>query len=137
MALRAKSERGPGSIGRSFPRPNLAPGATLEDQTTPGAVEDRLDNYLNRDAFVSSGTTFGTLVRNSIIGPAQRRVDVSLSKSTRLMTGSLEFRIEAYNVTNTPTCRNPVRDISAADFGQITRTRGGPRVIQLGVKYRF
>ena len=124
-------------VSTTNPRPNLAPGATLEDQTTSGSVEDRLDNYLNRDAFVSAGTTFGTLVRNSVIGPHQRRVDVSLSKSTRLMNGSLEFRLEAYNVTNTPTFRNPARDISAANFGQITRTRGGPRVIQLGVKYRF
>jgi hypothetical protein len=125
-------------VSSQSPRPNLAPGATLEDQTTSGSVEERLDNYLNRDAFVSSGTTFGTLPRNSVIGPAQRRVDLSLSKQTRLMNGSsLEFRIEAYNVTNTPTFRNPVRDISAADFGQITRTRGGPRVIQLGLKYRF
>ena len=57
---------------------------------------------------------------------------------TTITTGrSLEFRIEAYNVTNTPTFRNPARDISAANFGQITRTRGGPRVIQLGVKFRF
>jgi hypothetical protein len=49
----------------------------------------------------------------------------------------MEFRVEAYNVTNTPTFRNPNRDISSASFGQITRTRGGPRVIQLGLKLRF
>ncbi len=124
-------------VSTTNPRPNLAPGATLEDQTTSGSVEDRLDNYLNRGAFVSAGTAFGTLARNSVIGPPQRRIDMSVSKSTRLTSGSLEFRLEAYNVTNTPTFRNPARDISAANFGQITRTRGGPRVIQLGVKYRF
>jgi hypothetical protein len=33
--------------------------------------------------------------------------------------------------------RNPERNISSASFGQITRTRGGPRVIQLGLKLRF
>lgn len=57
---------------------------------------------------------------------------------TRIMNGqSLEFRMEVYNLTNTPTFRNPGRDISAANFGQITRTRGGPCVIQLGIKFRF
>lgn len=72
------------------------------------------------------------------IGPDQRRLDVSLSKVTRVMgRRTLEFRIEAYNVTNTPTFRNPGRHISAANFGQITRTRGGPRVMQLGLKFRF
>jgi hypothetical protein len=125
-------------VSTTNPRPNLAPGATLDDQTTSGSVTDRLDNYLNPAAFESSGTAFGSLGRNTVIGPDQRRLDVSVSKVTRIMSGhSLEFRIEAYNVTNTPTFRNPARDISAANFGQITRTRGGPRVIQLGIKYRF
>jgi hypothetical protein len=120
------------------PRPNLAPGATHEDQTTSGPVTERLDNYLNRDAFVSSGTEWGNLGRNTVIGPSQRRLDVSLSKLTRLMDGtSLEFRVEAYNITNTPSFRNPERDLSSGEFGEITRTYGGPRVIQLGVKLRF
>jgi hypothetical protein len=120
------------------PRPNLAPGATHEDQTTSGSVTSRLNNYLNPAAFESSGTEFGNLGRNTVIGPDQRRVDLSVSKTTRIANAqTLEFRIEAYNVTNTPTFRNPARDISAANFGQITRTRGGPRVIQLGIKFRF
>ena len=125
-------------VGTTDPRPDLAPGATHDDQTTSGPVTSRLDNYLNPDAFVPSGTRFGDLGRNTVIGPDQRRLDLSISKMTPLMEGrSLEFRIEVYNVTNTPTFRNPGRDISSANFGRITRTRGGPRVIQLGAKLRF
>ena len=125
-------------VGTTDPRPDLAPGMTDEDQTTSGPVTERLNNYLNRDAFVPSGTRFGNLGRNTVFGPGQRRVDLSLSKTTMLFGGrSLEFRAEVYNVTNTPTFRNPGRDISSANFGQITRTRGGPRVIQLGLKFRF
>jgi hypothetical protein len=119
------------------PRPNLSPGATHEDQTTDGPMSSRIDAYLNPAAFQSSGAQFGNLGRNTVIGPSQRRLDVSLAKTTRLMNRSLEFRVEAYNVTNTPAFRNPVRNMSASNFGQITRTRGGPRVIQLGVKLRF
>ena len=120
------------------PRPNLAPGMTLDDQTTSGSVTSRLDAYLNRDAFESSGAQFGTLPRNSVTGPGQRRLDVSLSKMTRLAgRTSLELRLEAYNVTNTPTFRNPVNDLGASNFGQITRTRGGPRLLQAGIKLRF
>jgi hypothetical protein len=125
-------------VSTTNPRPNLASGATHDDQTTSGSVNSRLNNYLNRDAFESSGTAFGNLGRNTVMGPDQRRLDVSIAKLTRLAGArALEFRIEAYNVTNTPTFRNPARDISAANFGQITRTRGGPRVIQLGLKFRF
>jgi hypothetical protein len=120
------------------PRPNLAPGSTLEDQTTSGSTSSRTEAYLNRDAFESSGAQFGNLGRNTVIGPGQRRLDLSLSKISRLTDRStVEFRIEAYNVTNTPSFRNPVSDLGAANFGAITRTRGGPRVIQLGVKLRF
>ena len=94
--------------------------------------------YLNRDALVSSGAQFGNLGRNVVIGPGQRRVDVSLSKHTVLTEGtSLEFRAEAYNVSNTPSFRNPNRDLSSGSFGAITRTQGGPRVIQLALKLRF
>jgi hypothetical protein len=120
------------------PRPNLAPGATHADQTTDGPVSERVDDYLNHDAFESSGLQFGNLGRNTVIGPSQRRLDVSLSKLTRLTDGtSLEFRVEAYNVTNTPSFRNPESDLSSGEFGEITRTYGGPRVVQLGVKLRF
>jgi hypothetical protein len=120
------------------PRPNLAPGATRDDQTTSGSIGSRIDAYLNRDAFESSLTEWGNLGRNTVIGPSQRRVDASLSKITRLVNATtLEFRVEAYNITNTPSFRNPESDLSAGDFGEITRTRGGPRVIQLGMKLRF
>jgi hypothetical protein len=120
------------------PRPNLAPGAAHEDQTTSGSVSSRVDNYLNRAAFESAGTEWGTLGRNTVIGPPQRRIDVSLSKVTKLTDRtSLELRIEAYNITNTPSFRNPESDLSSGEFGEITETRGGPRVIQLGAKFRF
>jgi hypothetical protein len=125
-------------FGTTDPRPDLAPGATHEDQTTPGSVTDRIDNYLNRNAFVSTFERFGNLGRNTVIGPAQRRVDVSISKITQLSgPRSIEFRAEIYNITNTPSFRNPASDLSGSNFGQITRTRGGPRVIQLGLKFRF
>ncbi len=120
------------------PRPNLVVGATHKDQTTSGSGASRIDGYLNRAAFQSSGVAFGLLGRNTVIGPNQRRVDVSVSKLTRLTEGvSLEFRAEAYNVSNTPTFRNPASNLSEGDFGEITRTRGGPRVIQFGLKLRF
>jgi hypothetical protein len=65
-------------------------------------------------------------------------LDVSLSKITRLSEQtSLEVRAEGYNISNTPAFRNPGRDLNGAGFGEITRTRGGPRVFQIGLKFRF
>jgi hypothetical protein len=119
-------------------RPNLAPGATYEDLATKGPVTSRVNGYLNRSAVQSSGPGFGNLGRNVVIGPDQRRTDLSVSKLTKLWERtSLEFRSEFFNAFNTVTFRNPDRSLPNASYGQITRTRGGPRVIQFGLKLRF
>ncbi len=63
------------------------------------------------------------------------------SKNTKLTEGSsIEFRAEFFNAFNTVTFREPAsaaRTLNEASFGEITRTRGGPRVIQFGLKLRF
>jgi len=118
------------------PRPNLV--GTHEDQTTKGPVNQRVDNYLRREAFQSSGAYFGNLGRNTVIGPDQRRVDLVLSKMTTIREGmSLELRGEFFNAFNTVSFRNPEEDLTESSFGEIEATRGGPRVIQLGLKLKF
>lgn len=120
------------------PRPNLAPGATHKDLVVQGPVHSKVDNYLNRNAVQHSGEQFGNLGRNTVRGPDQRRVDLVVSKLTSLREStSLEFRVEFFNAFNTVSFRNPENDLSDGDFGEITETRGGPRVIQLGLKLRF
>ncbi len=119
-------------------RPDLAPGATHKDLATKGSVNSRVGMYLNRSAIVPSGARFGNLGRNTVTGPDQRRIDLVASKVTRIRERtSLEFRAEFFNAFNTVTFRNPERNWTNASFGQITRTRGGPRVIQFGLKLRF
>ena len=119
-------------------RPSIALGKTYADLPTQGAVNERVGKYLNLSAFVPSGAQFGNLGRNTTFGPDQRRVDLVLSKLTRIREKmSLELRSEFFNAFNTVTFRDPERNIATASFGEITRTRGGPRVIQFGLKLRF
>ena len=118
--------------------PSLAPGMTHADLVTSGPVSSRVDNYLNADATLHSGAQFGNLGRNTVNGPDQRRVDLSLFKLTNISeTTSLEFRAEFFNAFNTVSFRQPENDLDEGDFGRIRRTRGGPRVIQFGLKLRF
>ena len=50
----------------------------------------------------------------------------------------LEFRAEAFNLTNTPSFAAPGRDIAAANaFGRITDTVSLPRNVELVVKFFF
>lgn len=68
----------------------------------------------------------------------QRRLDLSLTKSTRISERlALDFRVEGYNITNTTNFRAPQANIDEGDFGEILSSLGGPRVFQLGLKLRF
>jgi hypothetical protein len=51
----------------------------------------------------------------------------------------LEFRGEFYNLTNTPRFGNPVNNVNAGNFGQITGTLfgEGERDVQLGLRLTF
>ncbi len=82
---------------------------------------------------------FGNLGRNILRGPSSKRIDLSLTKSTRVTERvSLELKMDIFNVFNFVNFANPNSDLTdETDFGQITRTVGAPRVMQFGAKLRF
>lgn len=119
------------------PRPNFT-GSTYDELETSGSASERVDEYFRTDLIESSGPYYGNMGRNIMRAPMQRRLDVSLMKSTRLTeTTSLDFRLEAYNVTNTPSFQAPESNKDEDNFGEIIRGLGGPRVLQVGLKLRF
>jgi outer membrane receptor protein involved in Fe transport len=116
------------------------------------------------DAFCTPGTRhFGTLGRNSLIGPHFRQFDFSIYKRTQLGEHlNLELRFEAYNLFNHPNFANPYLPSFIADaaphgvgttgasqgFYNLTATgdvgigypflgSGGPRSLQLAAKFSF
>jgi hypothetical protein len=84
----------------------------------------------------------GNLTRNSgPDGPGYWNLDASLFKRFAI-TGSrfAEFRIDAYNVTNSVRWGNPSTGYSTAagnTFGQITGTTGGQRSVRFGGRFVF
>jgi hypothetical protein len=83
---------------------------------------------------------FGNLGRNVLRGLWQKRIDMGLSKSTHLTERvGLEFRWDVFNVFNNVNFATPNNIIgeSGSDFGKITDTIGGPRVMQFGMKVKF
>jgi len=104
--------------------------------------------------------TAGNEHYNQLYGPHQRRADISLFKSFQLPHAvSLQFRAEAYNITNTPNFLPPGSTISAfaqpinplvgpvpgdtptgaGAFGTITQTtpNANPRQFQFALKILF
>jgi hypothetical protein len=73
-------------------------------------------------------------------GFRQKRFDLGLSKRTQLTERfNLEFRWDVFNVFNNVNFSTPNNVIGEAstDFGKITDTVGGPRVMQFGLKLKF
>jgi hypothetical protein len=82
----------------------------------------------------------GTASRDSVRGPGWWNIDLSLFR--RFPIGpkfSLEFRAEAFNLTNTPHFTNPNGDITSSGFMTITGTSANSpeRQFRLGVRAQF
>jgi hypothetical protein len=138
---------GSGGLYRlAFGRPSVTSALT---QTGNGVDSPYFDIRLTGGTLVSplslaggypNNLGFGNLGRNVLRGPSQKRFDLGLSKQTRLTERtSLELRVDAFNVFNTVNFSNPNNVIGepGTDFGFITDTVGGPRVMQFGAKIRF
>jgi hypothetical protein len=128
--------RGSGGLYRlGFGRPNLI--GTLDQLREQG--EDPTERYFNRDVLASPRGGFGNLGRNVLRGPIQKRFDIGLSKTTTITEQTkLTFRWDVFNVFNNVNFANPNSDLQdGVDFGTITNTLGGPRVMQFGLKLTF
>ena len=141
----------PFTVTSNVPRIN-----TTATSDRPNMIKDpKLGNptiaqWFDTTAFAAQPLgTAGNEPRNALYGPPQRRIDLSLVKNLGIGTGSLQFRVECYNFTNTANFEVPVSAIAGYDaagvplttngFGRITATaaNNNPRQFQFGVKYLF
>ena len=97
-----------------------------------------LSNFLNPAAFALPDLgTLGNIGRNSIRGPETWSFDLALSRAFSFREDQrLEFRAEAFNVTNSFRPGNPNQVLSNNTFGVI-RTSLDPRIMQFALKYVF
>jgi carboxypeptidase family protein len=81
--------------------------------------------------------TIGNSSRNPVRGPGLQQADLMLSKTFRLTERvKLEFRAEAFNLTNTPPLNDPNGSFGSAAFGSIT-SAGNPRDFEFAAKAHF
>lgn len=120
------------------------------DQVLPNPYLDRSGRpgtqYLNPAAFALPALgTLGNHARNSIRGPRQWSFDMALSRIFPVGDNErLEFRVEAYNVTNSfrvgvVNPGDPPVSVTLSDtntFG-VVRNALDPRILQFALKYVF
>ena len=83
--------------------------------------------------------TFGMLGNYSNIGPPTQTLDLSLFKDFPITeTAKVQFRIESFNLFNTPQFNRPNPTQGNPDFGQIVGTRAGlNRNFQFALRFMF
>jgi hypothetical protein len=104
-----------------------------------------------------TGAAFGTAGFNNIFGPGAINLDAGLVREFQVgERWKLQFRMDAFNATNTPHFSNPNGNVSSlilnpdgsikslGGYTTITSTNGGigregidERMLRLGVRIRF
>jgi len=86
---------------------------------------------------VATTTSLSTQPRNAVRGPGFNRTDLSIFKNFNFAKAKqIQIRIEGFNIFNQERFGQPVANISAANFGQLTSSDDG-RIIQFGAKFSF
>ena len=94
--------------------------------------------YFDTTAFADvTNRTFGNSGFNILRGPSIKNWDFGLFKQFDITEGvDIQFRMEAFNFTNSPQYSNPNSSVTSSDFGSIT---GGSneRQFRLGLRLGF
>ncbi len=101
--------------------------------------------YFDTKAFAAVNTArIGTAGYDILRGPGAKNLDASLTREFAILERfKLQFRADAYNLTNTPHFAAPNGSITSSGFGQITATvsnqREGQdqRTLRVGAKLNF
>ena len=98
------------------------------------------EEWFDTSAFQAPAVgTFGALGNYSNIGPPTNTVDLSLFKDFPITeSAKVQFRIESFNLFNTPQFNRPNSTHGGGGFGQINGTRGGlNRNFQFALRFMF
>ena len=142
-------QTGAGSNGVDRPdqiaKPNLSTARKARADYF-GAGVNNAATYFSIPIHIAGGTgpnqgRFGTLGRNTFRGPAYYNFDFALIKDTpfgRRKSGAelvdLQFRSEFFNLFNIVNMGLPANILTGSGFGEISKTAGTSRQIQLSLK---
>ena len=116
------------------------PNKSVDGFFNPAAFTDPIQLRNSRGVLV---TQFGNSARRVARGPSSRNLDFSLFKNFRPMERlNVQFRAEAFNMTNTPTftlpsASAPALTIGNPGFGKLGSSSATGRQIQFGLKLSF
>jgi hypothetical protein len=130
----------PNNNSSLFAGASQRPNATGASPATPGAVGQRIDNWINPAAFsISPALTYGNVSRTiSERGPGIFNWDMSLFKNFTIYERfRAQFRFEALNALNTPLFRSPNTSFGSSSFGRVLSQGNFPRFVDFALRLNF
>ena len=120
------------NAGSGAPRPNAVKNGNLK------SGERGPDRWFDTTAFeLQPANTFGNAGVGTIVDPGITNVDFALQKRVPITESKqFEFRVEAFNIFNTPVFTGVGRVLGNPTFGRITAAQA-ERELQLGLKFYF
>lgn len=132
----------PFTVSNSVAQSNTGVSSDRPDQiANPILAHPTNSQWFNTAAFRWQKTgTIGSERRNMLFGPHYRHFDPSVFKTFALTEHTnLEFRVEAYNLSNTPNFGQPGATFPSTTFGVINSvsTNSTPRELQGSLRLSF
>jgi len=119
------------NTGIGSQRPNRSGSGKLDNPT--------IANWFDKTAFtLPANFTYGNSGANILREDRFKNLDLSLFKQFQFNERvRLQFRAEAFNLTNTASFSAPGTNIDTASGGLVTSTISAPRNVQFGLKLNF
>src|SRR5262249_36520320 len=124
----------------SADRANIGIGGQRPVRLSSGELDhSTVERWFDTSAFVLPAQfAYGNSGANILREHRLKSSAFSIFKQFRVTEGSrLQFRAEAFNVTNTPSFSAPSTAIDTTSGGRVTSTASLPRQIQFALKYNF
>jgi hypothetical protein len=119
---------------------NTGIGSQRPNRTGSGKLSNpTIANWFDKTAFaVPANYTYGNSGADILREDRFKSLDLSLFKQFQIRERMrIQFRAEAFNLTNTPSFGTPGTNIDTASGGLVTSTVSAPRNIQFGLKLNF
>jgi hypothetical protein len=105
---------------------------------TRGVNVDGVAPYTGQVFYNPGPGEIGTLGRRVFNGPMFWNADMALQKGFSITERTkAEFRVEAFNVTNSVSFNVPDYNINSVNFGRITGTQSASRIMQFSLRLLF
>jgi hypothetical protein len=103
------------------------------------SANSKCKGFSGANAFsIPAPGVFGNSGRNTLRGPGLEYLDLSVSRNFVITERiKLQFRAEAFNLTNTPAFGLPNANVSGGSPGVITSLAADPRIMQFALRLTF